>query len=146
MAEIKTKENNTSVEDFINSTKNDQKIKDAFELLKIFIQITGEKPKMWGSSIIGFGKYHYKSSRSSQEGDWPLTGFSPRKQALTIYIMGGFKGYENLLEKLGKYKTSSGSCLYIKKLKDVDLDVLKLLIKESYENFKEKTKNTTYVV
>jgi hypothetical protein len=146
MAEIKTKENNANVEDFINSVKDEQKIKDSFELLKIFTQITGEKPKMWGSSIIGFGKYHYKSSRSSQEGDWPLTGFSPRKQALTIYLMGGFKGYEKILEKIGKYKISSGSCMYVKKLEDVDLELLKKLIKESYTNFKEKTKNTTYIV
>jgi len=141
MAELKTKENNASVKDFINSIKDEQKIKDSFQLLKIFTQVTGEKPKMWGSSIIGFGKYHYKSARSSQEGDWPLTGFSPRKQALTLYIMAGFKGHEKLLEKLGKYKLSSGSCMYINKLEDVDLELLKRLIKESYKSFKEKSQN-----
>ncbi len=138
MAELKTKENNASVEDFINSVKDKRKMKDSLQLLKLFIEVTGEKPKMWGSSIIGFGKYHYKSARSSQEGDWPLTGFSPRKQALTLYIMSGFKDYGNLLKKLGKYRLSSGSCIYIKKLGDVDLELLRMLVKESYASFKEK--------
>lgn len=87
MAEIKTKVNDGDVIDFINSIDNDQKKKDGLELLKIFTKITGEQPKMWGSSIIGFGQYHYKSERSSQEGDWMLTGFSPRKQALTLYLI-----------------------------------------------------------
>ncbi len=140
MAELKTKENNASVEDFIHSIKDKEKIKDGLQLLKIFIEVTGEKPKMWGSSIIGFGKYHYTSARSSQEGDWPLIGFSPRKQALTLYLMSGFKNYEKLLKKLGKYKTSSGSCLYINKLEDVDLEVLRMLLKQSYTDFKEKNR------
>ena len=140
MAELKTKQNNASVKDFINSVEDKQKIKDANQLLKMFIEVTGEKPKMWGTSIIGFGKYHYKSAKSSQEGDWPLTCFSPRKQALTLYIMAGFKDHEKLLKKLGKYKISSGSCLYIQKLEDVDLALLRKLIKESYTSFKEKNK------
>ena len=144
MAELKTKENNESVEGFLNKITDKKKREDAFQLLKIFGEITKEKPKMWGSSIIGFGKYHYKSARSTQEGDWPLTGFSPRKQALTLYLMGGFKGHEEVLKKLGKYKISGGSCLYLKKLEDVDLGLLKVLIKEAYISFKEKNKNDLY--
>lgn len=140
MAELKTKENNASVTDFIHSVKDEQKIKDSLVLLKLFTEVTKEKPKMWGTAIIGFGKYHYKSQRSSQEGDWPLTGFSPRKNALTLHIMSGVKGYEKLLKKLGKFKLSGGSCLYIKKLSDVDLGVLKTLIKETYTRFKKTQK------
>jgi hypothetical protein len=140
MAELKTKENDASVTDFIHSIKDDQKIKDSLQLLKIFADATGEKPKMWGSSIIGFGKYHYKSDRSSQEGDWPLTGFSPRKQALTVYLMSGVKAHEKSLKKLGKYKSSAGSCIYIKRLDDVDLELLKKIVKESYTTLKEKNK------
>jgi hypothetical protein len=92
---------------------------------------------MWGASIIGFGMYHYKSERSAQEGDWPLTGFSPRKQNLTLYIMLVFGDYKDLLKKLGKHKTSVG-CLYINKLEDVDVAVLKQLIKKSYLAMKKK--------
>lgn len=137
MATIKTLENDASVEDFINALDNDRKKNDSFVLLEMFTRITGEKPRMWGTSIIGFGKYHYKSDRSSQEGDWPLAAFSPRKQNLTLYIMPGFGDYEDLLEKLGKHKTSV-SCLYINKLDDVDLHVLETLIERSYQESKEK--------
>jgi hypothetical protein len=137
MSAIKTVANDASVEDFINSVDDVIKKADAFKLLEIYSKITGEKPKMWGSSIIGFGQYHYKSKRSSQEGDWMLTGFSPRKQNLTLYVMPGFDNYGDLLNKLGKYKTSKG-CLYINKLSDVNLDVLKRLIKQSYLDMKEQ--------
>jgi hypothetical protein len=130
MAELKTQKNDSSVLDFINSAEDEGKKKDSLELLKIFEECTGEKPAMWGGSIIGYGSYHYKSERSSQEGDWPLTGFSPRKQNLTIYISTGFDAYAAELEKLGKHKTSKG-CLYIKRLSDVDVNVLKFLIKDS---------------
>lgn len=106
-------------------------------LLKMFEKITGEKPVMWGTAIVGFGKYHYKSERSAQEGDWMLTGFSPRKQNLTLYVMMGFKDRQAVLKKLGKYKTSV-SCLYINKLSDVDLKVLEQLIKDSYKQIKAK--------
>lgn len=140
MAELKTKENDASVKDFLDSIKDAQEKEDAFSLLEIFKEITKEKPKMWGSSIIGFGKYHYKSERSAQEGDWPLTGFSPRKQALTIYLMSGVKNHTALLKKLGKHKMSGGSCLYIKRLSDVDVKVLKKLIQESFVMAKEKFK------
>ena len=88
---------------------------------------------MWGTSIIGFGKYHYKSERSKQEGDWPLAGFSPRKQALTLYIMPGVDKFKELLKNLGKYKLGSGSCIYIKNLEDVDIKVLKELIEKAYK-------------
>lgn len=98
---------------------------------------------MWGTSIVGFGSYHYKSERSSQEGDWPLTGFSPRKQSLTIYVMPGFEHYQELLEKLGKHKTSK-SCLYINKLSDVDMDILKKIIEKSYLHMKAVALNTPH--
>lgn len=137
MAEIKTKVNDASVKGFINSVVNKQRRTDGFKLLEIFTRLTGEEAKMWGASIIGFGQYHYKSERSSQEGDWPLTGFSPRKQNLTLYIMDGPENYTDLLKRLGKHKTSRG-CLYINKLEDIDVDVLKKLIKKSYADNKKK--------
>ena len=115
MTELKTKKNKASVAEFINSINDSQKREDSKQLLKIFEQITKEKGVMWGSSIIGFGQYHYKSAKSSQEGDWMLTGFSPRKQQFSLYIMSGFDKYKDLLEKLGKHKISGGCCLYIKK-------------------------------
>lgn len=137
MGTLKTTVNDASVDDFINRVSDETKRSDSYKLLEIFSKITGEKPKMWGSSIIGFGQYHYKSERSTQEGDWPLTGFSPRKQNLTLYFMLGFDDYTALLQKLGKHKTSVG-CLYIQKLKDVDEGVLKDLIKHSYMAMKER--------
>jgi hypothetical protein len=134
---IKTLVNDNNVEDFINALDDPVKKADSFKLLQIFIDATGHKPKMWGTSIIGFGQYHYKSERSRQEGDWMLTGFSPRKQNLTLYLMLGPNGYSELLGKLGKHKTSKGSCLYINKLSDVDLAVLTKIIKESYQDMKK---------
>lgn len=137
MAELKTKKNKGSVIDFINTIEDDQKRKDAKELLKIFKEATGKSPVMWGSSIIGYGQYHYKSERSRQEGDWPLTGFSPRKTSLTLYIMSGVKQYAQELKNLGKHKTGV-SCLYIKRLDDIDLDLLKKIIRADYELMKKK--------
>jgi hypothetical protein len=137
MAEIKTKVTNASVTDFLNSVPDETKRKDSFKLLIMFEKITGEKAKLWGTSIVGFGKYHYKSERSTQEGDWPLTGFSPRKQALTLYIMSGFEGTDELLDKLGKHTKSVG-CLYIKKLADVDENVLQGIIKQSFDEMKKR--------
>jgi hypothetical protein len=137
MAEIKTKVSNASVLDFLNTIEPEAKRQHAFTLLKLFEKITGEKAKLWGSSIIGFGQYHYESMRSSQKGDWPLTGFSPRKANLTVYIMPGFKQYQDLLAKLGKHKTSV-SCLYINKLSDIDINVLSELIKKGYNDMKKK--------
>lgn len=131
MAEIKTKVTDASVEDFINNVPNEIRRADGFTLLKLFKEVTGEPAKMWGPSIIGFGKYHYKSERSNQEGDWPLTGFSPRKQNLTLYVIIGQITDDPLFKKLGKFKTSKG-CLYINKLADVDMDVLEKIVKKSY--------------
>ena len=138
MSTLKTLANDANVGDFINGVDNETKKNDSFKLLEMYMRLTGEKPKMWGTSIIGFGQYHYKSERSRQEGDWPLAGFSPRKQNLTLYFMPGFDKYAPLLEKLGKHKTSVG-CLYINKLSDVDMNVLEELIKRSYFDMKKST-------
>ena len=129
MAELKTKPTERSVEEFLNNIDDNSRRKDCFVMLKIMKQITRTDPKMWGTSIVGFDSYHYKY-KSGREGDWLLTGFSPRKQNLTIYIMNGFEKYEALLGALGKHKTAK-SCLYIKKLSDVDLPTLKRLIAAS---------------
>lgn len=130
-SKLKTQVNDADVRRFIESIDNEQRRNDAFALLDIFTEITGEQAKMWGSSIIGFGSYHYKSKRSRQEGDWMLTGFSPRKQNLSLYCMLGFDELKNELKKLGPHKTSV-SCLYIKRLSDVDVLVLKNIIQSSY--------------
>jgi hypothetical protein len=135
MATQKTTVNDGNVEDFINKVEDEKKRRDSLALLKLFSKVTGEKPKMWGSSIVGFGSYHYKSDRSRQEGDWMLTGFSPRKQNLTLYVMPGFGDYQDLLKDLGKHKTSVG-CLYINKLADVDIAVLEKLIKKTFAAMK----------
>jgi hypothetical protein len=134
-AELKTKVNKASVEDFLNSVEDEQKRADCFEIAKIMTQVTKEKPRMWGASIVGFGTYHYKGA-SGREGDWMLTGFSPRKQNLTLYLMGGFDMHKDLLKKLGKFKTSVG-CLYIKKLDDVDKKVLKQLVTQTVKTMKK---------
>lgn len=136
MAELKTKPNKLSVEKFLNSVKDEKKKADSFKVLELMKKITKEEPVMWGPSIVGFGKYHYKYA-SGREGEFFVTGFSPRKQNLTLYIMSGFKKYDGLMKKLGKYKTGS-SCLYINKLEDVDLKVLKSLITESVKYMKNK--------
>jgi hypothetical protein len=133
MSTIKTFATDASVEDFITSVDGDVKKADAFMLLEMYKKATHEKPKMWGTSMIGFGQYHYKSERSSQEGDWPLVAFSPRKQNLTLYIMPGLNDYSDLLGKLGKHKASK-ACLYINKLSDVDADILEQLIQRSYDD------------
>ncbi len=138
MAELKTKKNDASVEGFLNSVEHEKRRTDSFKVLDIMKRITGEEPKMWGSSIIGFGSYHYKYA-SGREGDWFVAGFSPRKQSLTLYIMSGFKHYGNLLGKLGKHKTGKG-CLYINKLEDIDQSVLEELITESINWLKEYEK------
>ncbi len=132
MAELKTKRTSRNPVDFLNTIAPEEKRADSFKLLTMFEEITGEKSAMWGESIIGFGMYHYKSERSRQEGDWPLVGFSPRKQNLTLYIMHGNSSNQELLKNLGKHKTSVG-CLYINRLSDVDEKVLIQLIKQSFE-------------
>ncbi len=129
--ELKTQKNDGDVDKFLDSVDNEQRKKDAKAVTKMMTEITGEKPSMWGSSIIGFGLYHYKSDRSSQEGDWPRIGLSPRKQSLTLYILNGLEDYSEFLNKLGKHKTGKG-CLYINKLEDVNMDVLRGMIKKAY--------------
>jgi hypothetical protein len=132
----KTQKNSASVKDFLNSVEDNKKREDAFKVLEMMKEATGLEPQMWGSSIVGFGSYHYKYA-SGQEGDWPMTGFSPRKTSLTLYIMSGFNDYKKDMDKLGKYKTGA-SCLYIKKLEDVDIDLLKKIIKKDFENMRQK--------
>jgi hypothetical protein len=137
MAENKTKETEDSVIEFINSIENEQKRKDSFELIRIFQEVSGFEPKMWGPSIIGFGNYHYKYD-SGHEGDAPLTGFSPRKAAISLYFSCDIEGQQaDLLSQLGKYKNGK-SCVYINKLSDVREEVIKALAKESIKFIQEK--------
>ena len=135
--ELKTKVNDASVTKFLEGVTDEQNRNDAFEMLKLMKQVTKEEPKMWGASIVGFGSYHYKGA-SGREGDWMLTGFSPRKQALTVYLNHGFDAHKDLLKKLGKYKTGMG-CLYINKLDDVDRKVLKELVTASVKRMKQSS-------
>lgn len=128
MAKNKTTETTANVEEFIASfAETEQKRKDAFDLLKMMGETTGFEPKMWGPSMIGFGQYHYKSERSTQEGDWFLVGFSPRKAAISLYVYSGCAGQEELLNHLGKFKMGK-SCIYVNKLSDIDIETLKKLI------------------
>ena len=138
MAGNKTVENDSSVEAFINSVDNEQRRKDAWDMLALMEKITGHPAKMWGNSLVGFGSYHYKYE-SGREGDFFLTGFSPRKTAFTVYIMPGFERYKEQLEQLGPYKTGR-SCLYIKKLEVVDLGVLEGIISDSVDHMRQKYK------
>jgi hypothetical protein len=131
MAKNKTTETQQSVTDFINAVENDAKRNDVFELVKIMQEVTGFEPKMWGPSIIGFGSYHYKYD-SGHEGDAPLAAFSPRKAATTVYFYLPEENREELLSKLGKHK-SSKACIYINKLTDIDIEVLKKIILLSIE-------------
>jgi len=136
MSDLKTKPTNASVDEFLNSVEHPQRREDGFELLRMMKEITKEEPTMWGPSIVGFGSYHYKYE-SGREGEMPITGFSPRKKSLTVYIMSGFEKYQHLLEKLGKHKTGK-SCLYINKLEDVDWVVLKEIIRKSVEQQRDE--------
>ena len=126
MAEMKTKVNDASVDKFINAVKDEEKRRDAFALLELMKNTTKEEPRMWGSSIVGFGSYHYKYA-SGREGDWPVTGFSPRKENMTIYFCGCLPDMKDQLKQLGKYKTGVG-CLYFKKLSDIDQKILKQML------------------
>lgn len=136
MAEIKTKVNDASVEEFLSKVEDEQKRKDSVEIIKMMKRVTKKKPKMWGPAIIGFGSTHYKYE-SGREGDMPQLAFSPRKQNLTLYIGVGDDSDNPLLKKLGKYTTGK-VCLYIKKLADVDRTVLQELIADSYEKEAER--------
>ncbi len=143
MAELKTQPTEVSVDNFLANTCEPQRLIDCQKLVQIMTTMTNQAPQMWGSSIVGFGKYHYVYS-SGKEADWLAVGFSPRKANITIYIMTGFGDYmdesdetKELMSKLGKYKTGK-SCLYVKRLEDIDLEVLKQLIRRSLEILKEK--------
>jgi hypothetical protein len=132
MAELKTKRTDASVTDYLNKIENDQVRQDCWAILEIMQDATKAKPLMWGDSIVGFGTYHYVYA-SGREGDWPLIGFSPRKQNITLYIISGFEQYEELLVGLGKH-TRAKSCLYIKRLSDIHLPTLKKLIQASVDH------------
>ena len=136
MAENKTKPTRASVTAFLNSVEDTQKRADCRKVAAMMRRATGKRAKMWGPSIVGFGTYHYKYD-SGRAGDFMLTGFSPRKQALSVYIMPGFSGYDAQLKKLGKYKTGK-SCLYIRRLADVDERVLEQLISKSVQDMRDK--------
>ena len=138
MSTIKTKEHDGNIEEFINSYANtEQKKKDSFELVKFFERTTGFPAKMWGESMIGFGKYNYKSERSRQEGDWPQIAFSPRKAAISLYVYSGEEEQNAYLEELGKFSMGK-SCIYVKKLSDINLDVLEKIVHSSMKFIEEK--------
>src|SRR5262245_31011506 len=130
VADIKTKPTNSSVKEFIAKVPDEQKRKDSLAILKLMEKVSKEKPKMWGTSIIGFGEKRYKSPSSGREVDWFIVGFSPRKANLTIYLVSGIQTQAAALKKLGKHKTGGG-CLYINKLADIDLKVLEGMISEA---------------
>ena len=140
MSDLKTKPTDASVKKFLDGVENAQRKKDAYVILDLMQEVTGKEPKLWGSSIVGFGSYHYVYN-SGREGAWPITGFSPRKQNLTLYIMPGFDRYDDLMSKLGKHKTGK-SCLYVNKLDDVDMDVLRELVEQSVKYMQEKYETT----
>ena len=131
-AEIKTKVNNASVGGFLNSVSDEQQRADAFTILEMMKRITGEEPRMWGTSIVGFGEHTYKSPATGREVDWMKIGFSPRKANLTLYVLNQTAKQAKILEKLGKHKTGKG-CVYIKRLSDVDNGVLKQVIASGWE-------------
>jgi hypothetical protein len=135
MARNKTTETEYSIIDFINTAPDEAKRKDAFELLEIMREVTGFEPKMWGSGIIGYGKYHYRYE-SGHEGDAPLAGFSPRKDAISLYLTSSFEDKQELLSKFGKHKAGKG-CIYIKKLTDIDLEILKSMISASVKEIQK---------
>jgi hypothetical protein len=135
MADNKNKQNEGDVLAFLNSVEHPKRKEDSFAIMDMMKEITGEEPKIWGKSMVGFGSYHYTYA-SGREGDWFITGFSPRKQNMSLYIMPGFERYDELMEKLGKHKTGK-SCLYINKLEDVDIEILKELITASVDHMNE---------
>lgn len=136
MSDLKTKKNSADVSAFLNKIGDEEKRLDCFQLLGMFSFITGKKPMMWGTSMVGFGEYHYKYA-SGRTGDWLMTGYSPRAANITIYIMLGFDNYKTLMENLGKYKISK-SCLYIKKLDDIHLPTLRDIIRKSVSDMRKK--------
>ena len=137
MSDPKTKKNSASVEGFLQSVENEKRRADSLVVLDLMKEVTNEEPAMWGTSIVGFGSYHYKYA-NGREGDWMKVGFSPRKQNMTLYIMDGFGSYDSLLQNLGKYRTGK-SCLYINKLEDVDQTVLRELVRQSVASVSENS-------
>lgn len=137
MSDLKTRPTGESVTSFLQDVEDERRRADAFAVLEMMRRITGEEPEMWGPSIVGFGSYHYEYE-SGRAGDWFETGFSPRKTALTLYIMSGFREHDELMARLGKHKTGK-SCLYIKRLEDVDLQVLEELIRRSVEHVRARS-------
>ena len=135
MAELKTKQTDESVVEFLNGIPDAQRRADCFAIAKLMEEVTGHKPRMWGPSIVGFGSYHYKYA-TGREGDWLMTGFSPRKKDLTLYLMMGFEKHQELMKQLGKHSTGK-SCLYIKRLSDIHLPTLKKLIKTSVKQLQD---------
>lgn len=135
MAELKTKKTDASVEAFLNTVADERKRQDCFALVELMQDVTGSEPSMWGDSIVGFGGYRYTNT-TGRENEWPVTGFSPRKQNLTLYIMSGFEEYDDLLAKLGKHSTGK-ACLYIKRLSDVDMSALRELVALSVQHMTE---------
>jgi Domain of unknown function (DU1801) len=140
MSEIKTKPSDYDIDKFLMSVEPAKKRADSIALKKLFDSVVKEKASLWNNNMIGYGSYHYKSEHSAQEGNWPLTGFSPRKQHLAVYIMSHVDRYKDLLSKLGKYKISSGSCIYINKIEDINLDILKEIISTSVSDMKKTYK------
>ena len=136
MATLKTQENDASVEEFLGNIEDPEKQADGRKLVEMMQRATGEGPRMWGSSIVGFGSYHYRYE-SGREGDWFVVGFSPRKRELSLYIMPGFSQYNDLMNQLGKHKTGK-SCLYIKGLADIDLAILEQLIQASVKHMRQE--------
>ena len=134
--ELKTKPTDSSVVDFLNDVEDEQKREDCFAILDLMMEITGEEPRIWSGGTIGFGSYQYKG-KSGSEGEWYITGFSPRKQNITIYIMAGFDRYTEYMSELGKYKTGK-SCLYINKLADIDSKLLKKIAAHSAGMMRDK--------
>jgi hypothetical protein len=136
MAELKTRKNNASVAGFLARVDDPQKKSDCKAIAKMMREATGKRAKMWGTSIVGFDSYDYVYD-TGNSGTWPITGFSPRAQNISIYIMPGFSKYKSLLDKLGKHKTGK-SCLYIKRLADVDEEILRKLIRESVREMRRR--------
>ena len=132
MAELKTRQNDQDVATFLNGIADEGRRRDCFTILELMKDVTGAEPRMWGDSIVGFGNYHYRYA-SGREGDWFVTGFSPRKQNLTLYLASGLGQHADLLQRLGKHTVGKG-CLYIKRLDDIDLPTLRELVKRSADH------------
>ncbi len=138
MTSLKTQPYDRDISEFLSKVEEPQKREDCFTLLELMKEETGEEPQYWHNNMVGFGQYHYRYATGT-EGDWFLTGFSPRKQSLTIYIMAGFERYDELMTNLGKYKTGK-SCLYVKHLSDIDQKILRELVSESVAYLRDKYK------